>query len=170
MAHTSYIKITGSKQGLITKGATTAESIGNTYQEGHEDQAMVFDFATNITVPRDPQSGQPTGARVHGPMRVIKQLDKSTPLLGQAICSGEVLSDIELECYRTSKTGQVEKFYTVKVTDAVLVSQRLDMYSPLAADTAALPNMEEIAFTYRKIEWTHDKAGTSGTDDWRAPS
>ncbi len=38
MAQVSYIKITGSKQGLITKSATTADSIGNTYQEGHEDQ------------------------------------------------------------------------------------------------------------------------------------
>ncbi|MFJ2319285.1 type VI secretion system tube protein Hcp, partial [Pseudomonas sp. NPDC087598] len=24
-------------------------------------------------------------------------------------------------------------------------------------------------FTYRKITWTHEVSGTSGSDDWRAP-
>ncbi|MDP5632031.1 type VI secretion system tube protein Hcp, partial [Pseudomonas aeruginosa] len=24
-------------------------------------------------------------------------------------------------------------------------------------------------FTYRKISWTHEVSGTSGSDDWRSP-
>ncbi|HJR28527.1 MAG TPA: type VI secretion system tube protein Hcp, partial [Pseudomonas sp.] len=24
-------------------------------------------------------------------------------------------------------------------------------------------------FTYRKITWTHEVSGTSGSDDWRVP-
>ncbi|MGU0977937.1 hypothetical protein ACSEQX_14310, partial [Pseudomonas aeruginosa] len=34
----AYMSITGTKQGLITAGAFTEDSVGNTYQEGHEDQ------------------------------------------------------------------------------------------------------------------------------------
>lgn len=34
----AYITIEGKTQGNITKGAFTADSVGNIYQEGHEDQ------------------------------------------------------------------------------------------------------------------------------------
>ncbi len=40
----AYMSITGTKQGLITAGAFTEDSVGNTYQEGHEDQVMVQGF------------------------------------------------------------------------------------------------------------------------------
>jgi len=26
-----------------------------------------------------------------------------------------------------------------------------------------------VQFTYRKITWTHEVSGTSGSDDWRQP-
>ncbi|MGQ9366174.1 Hcp family type VI secretion system effector [Azospirillum sp. ST 5-10] len=170
MALNAYLAITGAKQGNITKGASTADSIGNSYQEGHEDQSMIFAFNTNMTVPRDPQSGQPTGARVHEPVRITKQVDKASPLLCQALASGETLSDITLEVFRTSATGQIEKFYTVKWTDAILVRHSYATELTLNAETSALPNLEVIEFTYRKVEWTHEKAGTSGSDDWRSPA
>ncbi|MGE7958209.1 type VI secretion system tube protein TssD, partial [Pseudomonas sp. NPDC089530] len=48
MATPAYISITGEKQGLITAGAFTADSVGNTYQEGHEDQAMVQAFSHDV--------------------------------------------------------------------------------------------------------------------------
>lgn len=35
MAIPACMSITGTKQGLVTAGAFTAESVGNTYQEGH---------------------------------------------------------------------------------------------------------------------------------------
>lgn len=65
MATPAYMSITGTKQGLITAGAFTADSVGNTYQEGHEDQVVVQGFSHEVIIPRDPQSGQPTGQRVH---------------------------------------------------------------------------------------------------------
>ncbi len=65
MATPAYMSITGTKQGLITAGAFTEDSVGNTYQEGHEDQVMVQGFNHEVIIPRDPQSGQPTGQRVH---------------------------------------------------------------------------------------------------------
>ncbi len=57
MATPAYMSITGTKQGLITAGAFTEDSVGNTYQEGHEDQVMVQGFNHEVIIPRDPQSG-----------------------------------------------------------------------------------------------------------------
>jgi type VI secretion system secreted protein Hcp len=102
-------------------------------------------------------------------VRIVKQVDKASPLLGQAIATGEVLTEVKLDVFRTSTTGQVEKFFTVTWTDAILVANEQHLPNTLVAETKALPNLETIAFTYRKVEWTHDKAGTSGGDDWRSP-
>ncbi len=72
------VSITGTKQGLITAGAFTEDSVGNTYQEGHEDQVMVQGFNHEVIIPRDPQSGQPTGQRVHKPVVITKVFDKAS--------------------------------------------------------------------------------------------
>ena len=31
-------------------------------------------------------------------------------------------------------------------------------------------HMEEVCFSYATIRWTHEIAGTEGSDDWRAMS
>ncbi|QEO16461.1 Hcp family type VI secretion system effector [Acetobacter vaccinii] len=168
MSQPLYVKISGSSQGEITKGAFTADSVGNIYQEGHEDEAFCQAMTYNVTLPRDPQSGQVTGQRVHLPASLTKYVDKSSPLLLNAIASGEVLQ-IEATYYRTSSMGRQEKYYTVKFTDAIAVDYKA--YTPLALDpdNAAFRDMDELHFTYRKIEVTHAVAGTSGADDWRKP-
>ncbi len=30
-------------------------------------------------------------------------------------------------------------------------------------------HLEDVYFTYRKIVWTHEVSGPSGSDDWRPP-
>nr|P80693.2 RecName: Full=Major exported protein [Pseudomonas syringae pv. ribicola] len=54
----AYMSITGTKQGLITAGAFTADSVGNTYQEGFEDQVMVQGFDPAVIIPTGPVYGQ----------------------------------------------------------------------------------------------------------------
>ncbi|MCF5721928.1 Hcp family type VI secretion system effector, partial [Pseudomonas syringae] len=103
----AYLSVTGVKQGLITAGTFTQDSVGNIYQEGHEDQILVQAFAHQVIIPRDPQSGQPTGQRVHKPLMISKVFDKSSPLLFSALTSGEEVS-CRLEWFRTSSAGAQE--------------------------------------------------------------
>lgn len=168
MSQPLYVKITGATQGEITKGAFTADSVGNIYQEGHEDEAFCQSLAYHVTLPRDPQSGQVTGQRVPMPAKLIKYVDKSSPLLLSAIAAGEVLQ-IEATFYRTSTQGRQEKYYTVKFTDAVAVEYKAHTPLALEPNNAPYRDMDELAFTYRKIDVTHDIAGTAGSDDWRKP-
>ncbi|VDL11320.1 Major exported protein [Pseudomonas aeruginosa] len=121
MATPAYMSITGTKQGLITAGAFTEDSVGNTYQEGHEDQVMVQGFNHEVIIPRDPQSGQPTGQRVHKPVVITKVFDKASPLLLAALTSGERLTKVEIQWYRTSAAGTQEHYYTTVLEDAIIV-------------------------------------------------
>ena len=165
----AFMKIEGTNQGLITQGAFTEDSVGNIYVEGHEDEFIVQAFNHEVLIPRDPQSGQPTGQRVHQPLTVTKIFDKSSPLLYEALTSGERLKTCELSWYRTSATGSMEKYFSMNLEDAVIVSVRAVMPNCQDPSNAQFTHLEEVSFTYRKINWTHEAAGTSGADDWRAP-
>jgi type VI secretion system secreted protein Hcp len=57
--------IEGSTQGDISGGACSPDSIGSMSKESHVDEIIVQSFLGDIIVPKDPQSGQPSGQRVH---------------------------------------------------------------------------------------------------------
>ncbi len=165
----AYLTIEGAKQGPITSGTFTEDSVGNIFQEGHEDEILVQAFKHQVIIPRDPQSGQPTGQRVHQPLTITKVFDKSSPLLYQALTSGERLNTCVLKWYRTSSSGTQEHYFTIELEDAIIVD--IAAYMPNCQDPGLshFTHLEDVSFTYRKITWTHEVAGTSGEDDWRVP-
>ena len=165
----AYMSIEGTTQGQITSGAFTAESVGNVYQEGHEDQVLVQAFQHEVIIPRDPQSGQPTGPRVHHPVIITKVFDKCSPLLFEALTSVGVFTKVELHWFRTSMAGKQEHYFTHLLEDAVIVNISSNMPNCQDPGQAHFTHLEDVAMTYRKITWTHEVAGTSGSDDWRVP-
>ncbi|MBA5201402.1 Hcp family type VI secretion system effector [Pectobacterium aroidearum] len=164
-----YISIEGKTQGNITAGAFTSDSVGNIYVEGHEDEMLVQEFKHVVTVPTDPQSGQPSGQRVHKPFKFTVALNKAVPLLYNALASGEMLPTVTLKWYRTSVEGKQEHFFSTVLTDATIVDINCQM--PHCQDPSKLDYTQliEVSLAYRKVDWEHTVAGTSGSDDWRTP-
>jgi type VI secretion system secreted protein Hcp len=165
----AYLTIEGSKQNEITKEAFTQQSVGNIYQEGHENEILVQAFEHQLQVPVDSQSGQPSGQRLHKPMTITKVFDKSSPLLYQALTTGEVLTKCELKWYRTSTTGTQEHYFTMTLEDAIITSIEAVMPNCQDPSQSHFTHLEKVSFSYRKIKWDHTVAGTSGEDDWRTP-
>jgi type VI secretion system secreted protein Hcp len=164
-----YIAIEGTTQGNITAGAFTADSVGNIFVEGHEDQMLVQAFDHTVTVPADPQSGQPSGQRVHKPFKFTVALNKAVPLLYNALSSGEMLTKVELAWYRTSVDGKQENFFTTTLADAVIVNLECQMPHCQDLNNKEFTQLVEVALAYREISWDHTIAGTSGNDNWRKP-
>jgi type VI secretion system secreted protein Hcp len=169
MATPAYLQIEGELQGLISAGAFTEDSVGNIYQEGFEDNILVQSISHSISLPTDPQSGQPSGQRVHGPFSITKVIDKSSPLLGVAMATGERLTKCEIHWYRTSTSGHQEHYYTTKLIDAIIVHINTSLPNAQDPALAHFTHLETVAFQYRAIEWNHLSCGTSGGDDWRKP-
>lgn len=165
----AFMSIEGSNQGKITAGTFTEDSVGNIYVEGHEDEILVQAFDHSVIIPRDPQSGQPTGQRVHQPLTITKVFDKSSPLLYNAMTSGERLTTCVIKWYRTSATGTQEHYFTIALQDAIIVSMKARMPNCQDPGMAHFTHLEDVSFSYRQIEWTHEIGGTTGIDDWRAP-
>ena len=165
-----YLSIQGKTQGNITAGAFTADSVGNGYVEGHEDEMLVQEVEHSISVPTDRQSGQPTGQRRHGALVATVTLNKAIPLLYNALVSGEMLPNVKVKWYRTSIEGRQEHFFSILLTDAIIVDIDCEMPHCQEAENAEYTQLVNVAFAYRKIEWLHEIAGTAGSDDWRKPA
>ena len=167
MSSPVYIKIEGATQGLITSGASTEDSIGNRYQAGHEDEIMAQEVSHVVTVPTDPQSGQPSGQRVHKPFVFTCSLNKSVPLLYNALTKGEKLNNVEVKWYRTSIGGGHAHFFSTVFEDAVITDISLLMPNAQEAGNSEKTEQFQVSLNYRKIVWEHVASGTSGSDDWR---
>lgn len=156
----AHMTLTGENQGDILGSVTMA---------GREDSILVEAFNHQVSMPRDPQTGLASGKRRHEPFSVVKFFDKSSPLLYQALCTGEHMTDVTLKWYRIAKTGQEEHYFTTMLEDAIIVSMRPFMPNALDKETEQYGHMEELSFTYRRITWTYEDGGITATDDWETP-
>lgn len=152
-----HLKLKGTKQGAIQGSCT---------MKGREGTILVQGLEHSIDIPKSPQTGLPTGKRVHGALTITKETDKSSPKLQQALCSGEQLTEVDLEFYRIKPSGEEEKYYIIKLTNAIIVSVRTYFPNCLQADTKSFGHMEDISFTYSGIRWTWAPDGIEAEDSW----
>ena len=153
MATHSYLSITGNTMGLISAGCSTQDSIGNKCQAGHTDQILVLSVDHQMT------SISNTAHATHNPLIITKPIDKASPLLAEALTTREVLT-CELDLYRTTSAGGMEKYYSIRIDGARIVALNLDVpHAVLLNDVDAT---EQIALRYDGIVWTHHGASTGG--------
>lgn len=144
MSDLLYLKITGEKQGNISSGCGTYESVGNRWQVSHEDEIFVFSLVNTVT-----STGN--GLNLQG-LNFCKLIDKSTPLFCNAITQNERLY-IEIDFYRINKTGRWERYYYIQLRNASVVSIHTS-FTNNNLDT------ESITVTYEYIVCKHLIANT----------
>src|ERR1700741_4405062 len=108
MAMRAYMYAKGQKSGQIKGGVT---------QKGREDSIGVIACSHEVMTPRDPQSGLPTGQRMHKPFVVTKELDKSSPILYNVLCTNENCTEV------------VVKFWTPQIKAATGVGSEVQHYT-----------------------------------------
>jgi type VI secretion system secreted protein Hcp len=176
MAVSGWMKITAQKQKNVSEKANTVESVGNLWAnpecklpEKIENLIQVIATTHEVELNVDRMSGMATGRRVHKPYVVTKLWDRATPLLYKALTQNEVM-DVEIYFPRPEPSGQggQQHYYTVKLTNAVVISIRSITPSTNAPETANLPQTEDVSFTYDKIKWEMLVAKTEQEDAWKA--
>ncbi|CND85249.1 hemolysin-coregulated protein [Yersinia nurmii] len=95
MANSIYLTLSGNKQGLISAGCSSVDSIGNKGQESHLDKIFIYSLSHSMT--REQNAS-------HHPITIKKPIDKSSPLLAVAISDNELLT-ATFDCYRTNQSG-----------------------------------------------------------------
>ncbi len=103
-----------------------------------------------IISPRDPQTGLPTGRRVHSPLTVTMPWGPATPLFLGALASNENLIAVTVNLLGNGATVA-----TIKLTNASVASY------------AEAGERVTFSFAYQKIEWTWLDGGITAMDDWQ---
>jgi len=160
MAQPFYMSITGDRQGNITERAGE--------QEGHENEILCQAFEHVVLVPND--SGVPTGKRVHKAMMLTKSVDRSSPKLYAALVNNERLTNITIKHYRTDPTGTLQNHFTVKLSNAVIISIRAWQPNYLNPATEQISYTEEVSFAYQAIDWLWVDGGVEAMDEWLTSS
>jgi type VI secretion system Hcp family effector len=90
----------------------------------------------------------------HGEIRIIKRVDKSTPLLHQALAGGQTIT-AEISFYQTNNdTGETEKFQTFSIGGGSITG--VAAWSPFTEDaiTQYQPFLEAITIRYGTLRIT----------------
>lgn len=126
-------------------------------------------FDHEIVVERDAATGQATGRRQHKPIRIVKPIDKATPVLYKAMTENHVIAG-EFRFWRAVVTGggggSQQHYYTVAITGGRIAGIRdwKTNTRDLSADRAG--DLEEVTITYTTITWTWVDGGITHTDTW----
>ncbi|MBE0537234.1 MAG: Hcp family type VI secretion system effector [Phycisphaerae bacterium] len=153
----AFLRVAGEHQGDIRGSVTLA---------GREDSIMVIATSHEVFAARDPASGLTTGKRQHEPLRITKEIDKSTPLLMKALVDNERLTRFELRYWQPSATGKEVQYYTVLLYNARIVSIQQEMLNNRYPDNAEHKEREHVSFVYQSIEWIFEDGGITASDTW----
>ncbi len=169
MAANGWMQIKSAEDGLLSTGAGSKESIRKGFIPGREDWILVWAWDHTIELPTDVATGQATGKRQHGQIMITKQFDKSSPLLYKALCKSDTLENVVFEFQRVEGSDPVP-FFKITLTEANIT--KIHSWVPNFQDKtqAHLEQMEDVYFSYRKIEWDSMKLATTAEDDWELVS
>lgn len=155
MSNIIYLSMTGEKQGLISSGCSSMDSLGNKFQIIHKDEIMVYELSNTVS--------RENNVAIQ-PVEIRKPIDKATPLLAQALGENE-----KLECvfsfYRTASYGGNEFYFKMTLKDAVISS--INFFYPNAINSNETQPYESLTFKFSSIAWEHVTARTSSSLLWK---
>ena len=92
----------------------------------------------DVVSPRDSTTGQSTGKRMHKPFVIMKEIDKSSPLLKEAAASGQRFPEVDVDVFSNGKLMHY------KLMDV--------MVSAVSMSSGGDRPMESISLNFTKIE------------------
>ncbi len=149
---------------------TVPEYPGSCEKEGRDNTIDIFEIEHHVHQPVEPTTGQASGVRVHSPLRVVALIDKATPGLHKAMCTGQNLAEITLDFYRIDPESREEaKYYTITMREARVVDIRPYMPMSFVPANESYRHMIQYSFVYEEIEWNWLPDSAIEMDKWRAP-
>ncbi len=118
-------------------------------------------FSHGLRSPRDAASGLPTGKRQHSPVTFTKVVGIASPQFFAAMTKNENLKSVVVSV----PGGEGGRGYRIKLTNANI--SEIKQYTEIVNGQATV--LEDVSFTYQKIEVEDLGTGTVAADDWESP-
>jgi type VI secretion system secreted protein Hcp len=152
-----YLKANGND----IKGESTQTSMGR------QDSIECIAYEQGVQTAREAATNMVTGRRQFTPLKIVKRIDKATPLIMKALTTNAKI-DATFKFFRPNPSGDgtTEQFYTVVLKEGNISSVRQHVPSTITPASAAEPPMEEVAFVFKTIRWTYTNGGVEHEDSW----
>ena len=151
----------------LTANGTKIDGDSTILSMDRENSIECLSFEDAVRTAREASSGMASGERTYEPLRIMKRIDKSSPLLAKALCNNEVIEAI-FKFFRPNPAGDgtTEQFFTVEITEGRVAS--ITRVSPDVIDPASAnaPPTEEVTFVFGRIVWTYVPDGVEHEDHW----
>lgn len=136
---------------------------GSVTQQGREGKIRVFAVDHKIEAMPDGASGFPSKTVMPGAMVATKGVDAASAPLHQALQENTTFNSVNLEMWRMPPTGGVEEnHFTVVMTDVQVKSIRLVMRFNKPQEDSLIPEVEEVALSYKGISFSYKSTGKDG--------
>lgn len=167
-ADTIYVSIKGTKQGQF-KGESPNPNL--------RDKMVALKFTYEVTSPRDAATGMVSGKRQHKPVVITKEWGAASPQLFQALVGSEPLAEVLMDFVGTDpKSGQEILTHRIRLTNAAVINIAHTMEQPGSTGGAGTakhatgigqPHLEQISFTFQRIDLEDLIGKTVAADDFR---
>lgn len=159
MAETVHLYLTANGQEI--QGESTQVSLER------ENSIECIYFADSVRTARERGSARATGRRSYEPLRIVKRIDKASPLLAKALCNNEVIEGT-FKFFRPAPGGDgtTEQYFTVVIQRGRIAG--ITRVSPNCIDPASSmdPPTEEVSFVFHSIRWCYEADGVEHEDTW----
>ncbi len=152
-----FLKINGND----VKGESTQTSLGRE----NSIECIAYEQAVNSA--REAATNMVTARRQFSPLKILKRIDRSSPLLLKALSDNAKVEGV-FKFYRPNPSGDgtTEQFYTVEFKEGNVASVKQLVPNSIQTITAGEPPQEEITFVFKTITWTYTNGGVTHTDSW----
>jgi type VI secretion system secreted protein Hcp len=135
----------------------------------NEIDIMSFSFGAEQTGTSSSGGGAGKGRVKAKDFMIVKQIDKSSPKIYQACCTGEVLKTVTLTVRKAGKDQQ--EYYKIKLSDALVSSHLTGGPEHIASAAGGAGGgkadewqpIESVSFNYSKIEIGYKEQKSDGT-------
>ena len=127
----------------------------------------VYAVGLNVSVARESTSGSLSGKRSYKPIRLLKRVDKSTPLIVQALAENQSCDAIIRLFDVDPDSGVTRHFFTITITQGRIAALMPVVPSTLDAATASAPISESLSIAFGTIGFESETGSTAYEDSWQ---
>lgn len=145
---------------------TNSEIPGDVTAEGFQDCIEVLSFGEAIQMPLDATTGgasRTTGNPVASPFRLIKPLDRTSPVWRDRLLTGTAVGEVTVAFVTVAGDGALRKYFEVRLGSAVVTELSM------TADGSGVPT-EVISLDALQVDWTFTRFDNTGNPQGNVPA
>ncbi|CAH3526918.1 Hcp family type VI secretion system effector [Enterobacter asburiae] len=142
--------------------ASGSPVVGGSMVSGRLGAIELKAVAHHLTIPVSGNTGRLTGTRVHTPIAVQKEFDKTTPILIKALCENQTLKSATIKMYQIDDAGIEREYFNIILENVKITGITPNLFPGSGTGT----HTETIELRYEAITWKHCDGNIVYRDAW----